>query len=99
MYFHSLFQKDATPLLRSMTQFTAKRHQLLVQDIANVDTPYYRSKKLDLGAFQNTLRESVDRRRKSHPRHFQLGNSPQVQSNADVVSASTGFSTTDSCPF
>ena len=93
MYFHSLFQKDATPLLRSMSQFTAKRHELLVQDIANVDTPHYRSKKLDLNEFQNTLKKAVDHRSTNHPRHFQLSNSPQIQSNADAVAGSTSFST------
>lgn len=95
MYTHSLFQKDSMPLLRSMTQFTAKRHELLVQDIANVDTPNYRSKKLDLNAFQDTLQKAIDRREKNHPRHFQIGSSAQVQSNATAVASTGGFSTTN----
>ncbi|GEM_PF-6989909 len=78
MYFQSLFQKDATPLLRSMSQFTLKRHELLVQDIANIDTPYYRSQKLNLEDFQKTLRKAVDNRNKKHPRQFQIGRSSQV---------------------
>lgn len=95
MYFHSLFQKDATPLLRSMGQFTAKRHELLVQDIANVDTPHYRSKKLNLEAFQGTLRAAIEQRSKRHPRHFQIGRSQQIQTNASVVAgASSGMSIT-----
>ena len=43
--------------------FTESRHQILANNIANIDTPNYKVADLDLAEFRHDLREAADRRR------------------------------------
>ena len=43
------------PLLEHVLEFTAARHELIAQNMANVDTPGYRQKDLDTGRFYSQL--------------------------------------------
>ena len=40
--------------------FAQRRHELLAGNVANIDTPDYRTKDLDIGDFQNALAESIN---------------------------------------
>ncbi len=61
----SLFDYGAMQALERTVQFTGQRHRLLVTNIANVNTPYYRPIDLDTKGFQAALGEAIDRRRGS----------------------------------
>ncbi len=63
MFIERLLNDGNAPLLEQVVKFTAQRHNLIAENIANVDTPGYRQKDLSLGRFQQMLRERVDRRR------------------------------------
>ena len=54
-----LFNSTAIPALEQSLMFAEKRHELLAGNIANIDTPEYRSRDLDVGDFQNALAESI----------------------------------------
>lgn len=55
----SLIESSYLPLLEKMAVFGEKRQQVLAGNIANIDTPYYRTRDLDVAGFQNALKEAV----------------------------------------
>ena len=54
-----IFQSTTIPALEQTLSFVQRRHELLAGNVANIDTPGYQSKDLDLGDFQNALVESI----------------------------------------
>lgn len=69
-----------TPLLEKTLAFAGARHKMLATNIANITTPGYRAKQLDVKSFQNALREASDKRgdgdfRMSSSREFHDGSS------------------------
>ena len=67
MFIERLLNEGNAPLLEQMLRFTAARHQLLAEDVANVDTPGYQQKDFDLGKFQEMLAKRVDQRAEAPP--------------------------------
>lgn len=51
------------PLLEKSLAFMQARHRMLATNIANVTTPGYRAKQLDVGAFQSALKDAVARQK------------------------------------
>ena len=62
MLMNDLLSSGATPLLEKTLAFTGARHKMLVTNIANITTPGYRAKQLDVKSFQSALREAADKR-------------------------------------
>ncbi len=62
MLFFDLVNSGPTPTLERMLAFTEARHRVLVENIANIDTPGYKARQLDAKSFQTALRDAVDRR-------------------------------------
>jgi flagellar basal-body rod protein FlgB len=54
-----IFNTTSIPALEQTLMFAQRRHELLAGNVANVDTPDYRARDLDLGDFQNALAESI----------------------------------------
>lgn len=63
MFIERMLNQGNGPLLEQVVKFTAARHRLITENIANVDTPGYRQKDLSVGGFQRMIRERVDQRR------------------------------------
>ncbi|MFG0261871.1 MAG: flagellar basal body rod protein FlgB [Novipirellula sp. JB048] len=61
-----LFNSTTIPALEQSLTFSARRHELLAGNIANLDTPGYRSRDLDEADFQNALAESIDHARRGN---------------------------------
>jgi len=55
----SIFQNTTVSALQETAIFAQRRHELLAGNIANLDTPGYRSRDLDQADFQNALAESI----------------------------------------
>jgi len=55
-WFESLFSGGAIPAMDRGIRFAAARHRLIVENIANADTPGYRRKDLDPLDFREALR-------------------------------------------
>jgi len=64
-----IFNTTTISALEQTLSFSQKRHELLAGNLANIDTPGYRSKDLDVGDFQNALAESID----THQKAINLG--------------------------
>src|SRR4051812_29121599 len=67
MFIDRLLNEGNAPLLEQMLKFTAQRHKLLTENVANIDTPGYRQKDLSMQHFQAMLRQRVDERSSSPP--------------------------------
>ena len=60
----SLFNSSSLPVLEQVVNFTEARHGVLAGNIANLDTPGYRSRDLSTEEFQSQLKEAIESRRK-----------------------------------
>src|SRR5687768_11775068 len=58
----SLFQSSTIPVLEQVVNFTEARHGILAGNIANLDTPGYRTRDLSPTLFQERLQEAIDTR-------------------------------------
>ncbi len=56
-----IFGKTPLAALEQTLTFAQRRHELLAGNLANLDTPGYRSRDLDVNEFQNALAESIQR--------------------------------------
>jgi flagellar basal-body rod protein FlgB len=65
MFIEGLMNRGSGPLLEQVVQFAAARHNLILENIANVDTPNYRQKDMSVARFSSMLRERVEQRRTS----------------------------------
>src|SRR5207248_690451 len=67
MFIERLLNEGNAPLLEQMLRFTAERHRLLVENVANIDTPLYRQKDLSTEKFQAQLRERMEEKASAPP--------------------------------
>ena len=65
MLIEGLMNRGNGALLEQVINFASSRHKLLLDNIANVDTPGYRQKDLSVERFSSMLRERVDERRQT----------------------------------
>jgi flagellar basal-body rod protein FlgB len=59
----SLFQSSSIPVLEQVINFTEARHGVLAGNIANLDTPGYRTRDLSPALFQEQLQDAIETRR------------------------------------
>jgi flagellar basal-body rod protein FlgB len=58
----SLFQSSTIPVLEQVVKFTEARHGVLAGNIANLDTPGYRTRDLSPALFQERLQAAIETR-------------------------------------
>ena len=75
-----------TEALRQAAIFGEKRHDVLVGNVANVDTPTYKTRDLDTKGFQETL-EAVIRERRSPSNLPDLDTHPYLQDKPRIDAA------------
>ena len=61
----SLVNAESIPVLERMIAFTSRRHQAIVQNIANFDTPGYTMQDLPVEEFRKDLSEAIESRRRA----------------------------------
>jgi flagellar basal-body rod protein FlgB len=61
----SLFQSSTIPVLEQVISFTEARHGVLAGNVANLDTPGYRTRDLSPELFQERLQEAIETRHQS----------------------------------
>ena len=81
----SLFNSSTVPVLEQVVNFTEARHGVLAGNIANIDTPGYKTRDISPVQFQKRLKEAVEHRREA-------AQSPTYAINASLAgrSPSTG---------
>lgn len=63
----NMFSSSALPALEQSAVFAQRRHEVLAGNLANLDTPNYRSRDLSVEAFQDALSDSIQRAQSPSP--------------------------------
>lgn len=63
MFIDSLVNADALPVLERVSQFAARRQDIIAHNITNASTPNFRPKDVSVRDFQKSLSEAIDERR------------------------------------
>ena len=58
----NLFKSTTIPVVEQVVAFTQARHGVLAGNVANMDTPGYRTRDLSTDLFESKLKEAVDAR-------------------------------------
>ena len=62
MYLSDITNRGNIPVLEKLMAFTQARHKVLAENIANIDTPGYKTKQLDPRLFQAALSRAIEDR-------------------------------------
>ncbi len=62
MFIDQLIGQTSVPVLEQLMSFTAARHELLVDNIANLDTPGFRVRDLSVSDFQRAMTKAIRQR-------------------------------------
>ena len=74
-----LFQSETVPLLEASLGFAHQKQLAIMNNIANVDTPYYKRQDVAQEQFMTALQDAIDERRQRHPNRFQLRESSDIR--------------------
>lgn len=89
--FELLFDNTSMPALQQVLSFAERRQKVLAHNVANFNTPGFRSSDLPVREFTQALEQAIDRRDRSTPRRFAMRPTanitfgPQMQINARPV--------------
>ena len=81
MFFENLIDRGAMPALVSMSMFTEERHRMIAQNVANIGVPGYRTRQLDVKAFQQALGRALDKRDRDPAKPFVVESGRQVRTD------------------
>lgn len=68
--FEMLFDNTSLPVLQQVMAFSEERQKVLVENLANINTPGYRSNDLAVDEFTSALDDAIRRRDEKTPRRF-----------------------------
>jgi flagellar basal-body rod protein FlgB len=74
----TLFDSSTVPVLEQVVNFTQARHGVLAGNIANFDTPGYRTRDLSPEEFQSRLKEAIEAK-------YEAAQSPTYAINARLA--------------
>jgi flagellar basal-body rod protein FlgB len=83
MWIEQLTNSSITHALELTARFAEERHRVLAENVANIDTPDYHTKRLDRGAFQATLRDAFDQAQADGSKRLELRGEAQVSTTPD----------------
>lgn len=70
VWVEGLIQRESVPVLEAAMQFAFQRHLNIVNNIANVETPYYKRKTMPEKSFQGAMQDALDDRYRNHWNEF-----------------------------
>ncbi len=85
----SMFDSSALPVLEQVVNFSQARHNVLAGNIANLDTPGYRTRDISPDEFRTRLKEAVEESRR--PAMDPISSVPSVQTAFDSEPAENPF--------
>lgn len=81
MFLATLTEGGATPALEKTLSFNQARLRMIAENVANIHTPGYRAKQLDVKAFQSALREALDARGSDRSKPFVVNAGSEVETD------------------
>ena len=70
VFIEGLIQREAAPLIESALSFAFQRQLNIMNNIANVETPYYKRKVMPEEGFRKAMRDALDDRYRNHWNEF-----------------------------
>jgi flagellar basal-body rod protein FlgB len=83
MWIERLTGSPLTHAIELTARFAEERHKTLAENVANIDTPDYHTKRLDQDVFQAALREAFRRAEGAGEKQLELRGDAQVSSTPD----------------
>jgi len=83
MWIERLTTSRVTHALELTARFAEERHKVLTENVASIDLPDYRTKRLDPEVFQKTLKDALQRSESSGARVLELRGEAQVSTTPD----------------
>ncbi len=68
----SLFERETLPLMDASLGFAHARQLNIMNNIANVETPYFKRRDVPEGEFQEALERAITERSVEHPASFSI---------------------------
>ena len=81
MFLATLTEGGATPALEKTLSFNQARLRMIAANVANIHTPGFRAKQLDVKAFQGALRKALDARGSDLSRPFIVNAGSEVKTD------------------
>ncbi len=88
MFIRELATSDAMPALEATIRFAAQRQKFINQNVANIDTPYYKPIDVRPRDFQAALGKAIDERRTEwggHRGDLKFGSSGTIRAGVDSM--------------
>lgn len=82
MFLRQVSEQGVGPALEKMLAFQESRLRMIAENIANAQTPGYRTKQLDVAAFQSSLREALEQRNVQPGSRFALRESNEMRDDS-----------------
>lgn len=83
MWIDRVLESPSRTALEWAARFAEARHQVLAENIANLETPHYRARRLDPQAFQTSLREALERVERRPGARLELRGNAQFATQRD----------------
>jgi len=83
MWIERLTTSRTTRALELAAQFAEHRQRVLAENVANVDTPNYTTRRLDVGPFQRSLAKALAAGRERSDARLELRGNAQFSTGAD----------------
>lgn len=81
--FDSMFAKGSIPVLEKSVRFAALRHRVIANNIANADTPFYKTRDVPVAEFQRLMMRSLEEQRRRPVKIFSFESGSDVGEDAD----------------
>ena len=81
--FNLLFDNTSMPILAQVLSFTEQRQRVLAHNVANFNTPGFRTTDLPVDEFTEALGEAIRRRDEVRPRRFAMTSTDNIQVGPD----------------
>ncbi|MFQ5804925.1 MAG: flagellar basal body rod protein FlgB [Phycisphaerae bacterium] len=78
MWIERLTDLPLTHAIELTARFAEERHKILAENVANIDTPDYHTKRLDRDVFQTALRDALQQAEATGERRLDLRGDAQV---------------------
>ncbi len=81
MFISNVMDRGATPALVKTLAYNEARLKMIAENVANSETPGYKTKRLDAGAFQRAIRKALDERGSDPNRPFRVDTGGEVETD------------------
>jgi flagellar basal-body rod protein FlgB len=81
MFLSTITNRGATPGLIKTMAFTQERLRMISENVANIHTPGYKAKQLDVGGFQQALGRAFAEHKKDYRKRFVVESGDQVRTD------------------